>query len=85
MARVEANTSRCPVVSTLNTLVRLDGNRWTGAAWTADINDLCPRTADVPAVVAADLGLCVGPPPATAVLACARAPGYGSEIGRAHV
>src|SRR5215204_3989709 len=79
-ARIEADPAQCAAVSTLNTLASYDGNRWAGAAWAASIEDLCLRDARVPEAVAGDLGLCVGPPPPTAVIACDKRAGDGNAF-----
>jgi hypothetical protein len=71
-ARIETDPATCAAVSSLNTQARFDGAHWTGAPWTSDIELLCPSGLDIPAVVAGDLGLCVGPLPAAALMACDR-------------
>ena len=69
-ARIEADPVECAAVSSLNTSAHFDGARWTGSPWTFDIELLCPSESDIPAVVAGDLGLCVGPPAFAELLPC---------------
>jgi hypothetical protein len=69
-ARIEVDPANCSAVTSLNTKAHFDGEHWSGSPWALDIELLCPGDADIPAVVAGDLGLCVGPPPFPEVLPC---------------
>jgi hypothetical protein len=69
-ARIETDPATCTAVSSLNTTAHFDGAHWTGSPWTFDLELLCPTDDEIPAVVAGDLGLCVGPPPFLEMLLC---------------
>lgn len=69
-ARIETDPATCAAVSSLNTKAHFDGAHWTGSPWTFDIELLCPSDTDIPALVAGDLGLCVGPPAFDELLPC---------------